>query len=33
LFVTLGISFLCSAAVSYFLSKSFGLLKESNAHQ
>ena len=32
LFVTLGIGFLCSATVSYFLSKSFGLLKESTAH-
>jgi hypothetical protein len=33
LFVTLGVGFACSAAVSYFLSKSFGLLKEGNAHQ
>jgi hypothetical protein len=33
LFVALSVGFLCSAAVSYFLSKSFGLLQESNAHQ
>lgn len=33
LFVTLGVGFICSAGVSYFLSKSFGLLKNSEAHQ
>jgi hypothetical protein len=33
LFLALGVGFACSAAASYFLSKSFGLFKESNAHQ
>ena len=33
LFVTLGVGFACSAGISYFLSKSFGLLKETKAHQ
>jgi hypothetical protein len=33
LFVTLGVGFACSAAISYFLSKSFGLLQRTKAQQ